>query len=72
MQVRVQDSLRGEGGLQGNGQEGLRQGMVTYFVWLLNILNFFLLSYFPLEQKNNLFDTLNLDLEGRQWWRLFR
>ena len=44
MQVRVQDSLRGEGGLQGNGQEGLRQGMVTYFVWLLNILNIFLLS----------------------------
>ena len=44
MQVRVQDSLRGEGGLQGNGQEGLRQGMVTYFVWLLDILNIFLLS----------------------------
>ena len=64
MQVRVQDSLRGEGGLQGNGQEGLRQGMVTYFVWVL--------SYFPLGQRNNLFDTLNLDLEGRQWWRLFR
>ena len=67
MQVRVQDSLRGEGGLQGNGQEGLRQGMVTYFVWLLNILIFF-----TVEQRNNLFDIFYLDLEGRQWWRLFR